>query len=59
MYESIEGRVEGGREVISIHISYMEIYQDTGYDLLNPGMRPGALMVTLPKVLFHFITLYT
>ena len=43
-----EGR--GEEWEMLVHISYMEIYQDTGYDLLNPGMRPGALMVTLPKV---------
>lgn len=50
VYRSIESRVEGGEEDVSVYISYMEIYQDTGYDLLNAGMRPGALMVTLPKV---------
>ena len=40
----------GGGEEVKVHISYMEIYQDTGYDLLNPGTRPGSLMLTLPKV---------
>ena len=35
---------------VKVHISYMEIYQDTGYDLLNPGTRPGSLMLALPKV---------
>ena len=46
-----EGRGEGERgEEMKVHISYMEIYQDTGYDLLNPGTRPGSLMLTLPKV---------
>ena len=43
-----------GREV-KVHISYMEIYQDTGYDLLNPGTRPGSLMLTLPKVHIYMI----
>ena len=52
VYREVEGRSEKGEDV-SVHISYMEIYQDTGYDLLNPGMRPGALMVTLPKVHTH------
>ena len=46
-----EGEGEGmERQDITVHVSYMEIYQDVGYDLLNAGMRPGALMVTLPKV---------
>lgn len=34
----------------SVHISFMEIYQDIGYDLLNPGGRGDSMMVTLPKV---------
>eukprot|EP00117_Sycon_ciliatum_P040291 scpid66552/ scgid0749/ Kinesin-like protein KIF6 len=34
----------------SVHISYLEIYQDTGYDLLNPGARGHSMMATLPKV---------
>ena len=57
----VKEREEGGNEeeeeeekeeeeVVKVHISYMEIYQDTGYDLLNPGTRPGSLMLTLPKV---------
>ena len=49
VYKELERRNKTGQDV-SIHISYMEIYQDTGFDLLNPGTRPGALMVTLPKV---------
>ena len=49
IYEEVEKRCGLGEDV-SVEVSYMEIYQDTGYDLLNPGMRPGALMVTLPKV---------
>lgn len=49
VFEEVERRCGLGQDV-SVHVSYMEIYQDTGYDLLNPGMRPGALMVTLPKV---------
>ena len=48
VYRSLEKRSEN--EEVSVHISYMEIYQDVGFDLLNPGTRPGALMVTLPKV---------
>ena len=47
-----ESRRESGRVgvEVKVHISYMEIYQDTGFDLLNPGARPGSLMLTLPKV---------
>ena len=48
IYKEIERR--SGEEEMTVHISYMEIYQDMGYDLLNPGMRPGALMVEVPKV---------
>ena len=47
------GRVGGE---VKVHISYMEIYQDTGYDLLNPGARPGSLMLTLPKVQYNAVT---
>lgn len=47
MYKELEKRTG---EEWSVHISYMEIYQDVGFDLLNPGSRPGSLMVTLPKV---------
>ncbi len=52
IFREVERRTSNGEDV-SVHISYMEIYQDTGYDLLNPGMRPGALMVTLPKVQYY------
>ena len=49
VFEEMERRNEMNQEV-SVEISYMEIYQDVGYDLLNAGTRPGALMVILPKV---------
>ena len=51
--KSDEGTVEGE---VKVHISYMEIYQDVGFDLLNPGTRPGSLMLTLPKVTNVFTT---
>ena len=54
IYSSLEEREE--EEVCSVHISFMEIYQDTGYDLLNPGGRGDSLMVTLPKVWTIFIS---
>ena len=54
IYKEIEKRCSADGPAsdveMTVHISYMEIYQDTGYDLLNPGMRPGALMVEVPKV---------
>ena len=50
-------------EVNTIHISYMEIYQDTGYDLLNPGCRNDGMLLNLPKVnlkcCFHRIVYLT
>jgi len=49
VFEDVDRRLGLGEDV-SVQVSYMEIYQDVGYDLLNPGTRPGALMVTLPKV---------
>ena len=42
---------ERERAGVKVQISHMEIYQDTGFDLLNPGARPGSLMLTLPKVI--------
>lgn len=52
VFKDVEQRLGLGQDV-SVHVSYMEIYLDVGYDLLNAGTRPGALMVTLPKVLFY------
>ena len=49
VFEDVERRL-ALEEDMTVQVSYMEIYQDVGYDLLNPGTRPGALMVTLPKV---------
>ncbi|XP_072028607.1 uncharacterized protein [Amphiura filiformis] len=37
-------------EHASIHVSYLEIYQEVGYDLLNPTTRPGNVVAHLPKV---------
>lgn len=55
IYSAIESRKkateeEGGENLATIHISYLEIYQDTGYDLLNPGNRNEGMMLNLPKV---------
>eukprot|EP00057_Strongylocentrotus_purpuratus_P018758 XP_011673232.1 PREDICTED: uncharacterized protein LOC763216 [Strongylocentrotus purpuratus] len=35
---------------LSIKVSYLEIYQEVGYDLLNPTTRPGNVVTHLPKV---------
>ena len=43
----MEGRSE---EDWRVEVSFMEVYQDTGYDLLNPGSQGNSLMVKLPKV---------
>ena len=50
---SASTRSERERPGIRVHVSYMEIYQDTGFDLLNPGARPGSLMLSLPKVYIY------
>ena len=50
---SASTRSERERPGVRVHVSYMEIYQDTGFDLLNPGARPGSLMLSLPKVYIY------
>lgn len=47
IYNELEKRSE---EDLSVHISYIEIYQDVGYDLLNPGARTGSYVTPFPKV---------
>ncbi|XP_070560392.1 uncharacterized protein [Ptychodera flava] len=47
IYKSLESRQD---EDISVHVSYLEIYQEVGYDLLNPSTRPGNVVTHLPKV---------
>ncbi|XP_013389271.1 kinesin-like protein KIF16B isoform X2 [Lingula anatina] len=47
IYKALESRQD---EDISVHISYMEIYQEVGYDLLNPGARTNSLVTPFPKV---------
>ncbi|KAK3104135.1 hypothetical protein FSP39_024670 [Pinctada imbricata] len=46
IYKELEKRTE---EDISIHISFLEIYQEVGYDLLNPGARTNSLVTPFPK----------
>ena len=47
VYNALEARQN---EDFAVHISYMEIYQETGYDLLNPAARAGFLVTAPPKV---------
>jgi hypothetical protein len=47
IYQELEKRTT---EDLSIHISYLEIYQDVGYDLLNPGARTQSYVTPFPKV---------
>ena len=47
IYNELENRTE---EDISVHVSYLEIYQEIGYDLLNPGLRTQSYVTPFPKV---------
>ncbi|WAR02936.1 KIF6-like protein [Mya arenaria] len=48
VYKELEKR---SQEDLSVHISYLEIYQDVAYDLLNPGARiQGSFVTPFPKV---------
>lgn len=49
VYKELEKRES---EDLSVHISYLEIYQDVGYDLLNPGARTQSYVIPFPKVQF-------
>lgn len=49
IYKSLEQRSD---EEITVHISYMEIYQEVAYDLLNPGARTFSPVTPLPRVGF-------
>ena len=35
---------------IEVHVSYMEIYQEIGYDLLNTAARTNSVVTPFPKV---------
>ena len=52
IYEALENRGDG--EEWKIEMSFMEIYQDVGYDLLNPGSQGQSMMVKLPRVSTYF-----
>ena len=47
IYKELEKRAD---EDISVHISYLEIYKEIGYDLLNPGARTQSVVTPFPKV---------
>ncbi|KAJ8298689.1 hypothetical protein KUTeg_022749 [Tegillarca granosa] len=47
IYKALEQRPD---EDISVHLSYLEIYKEVGYDLLNPGARTTSLVTPFPKV---------
>ncbi|XP_033751791.1 LOW QUALITY PROTEIN: kinesin heavy chain-like [Pecten maximus] len=47
IYKELEKRQD---EDISVHISYLEIYKEVGYDLLNPGARTQSVVTPFPKV---------
>ena len=47
LFEQLEGHSD---EDWKVEVSFLEIYQDVGYDLLNPGSQGPAMMVKLPKV---------
>eukprot|EP00118_Oscarella_pearsei_P005077 m.22717 g.22717 ORF g.22717 m.22717 type:complete len:941 (+) comp28387_c0_seq1:162-2984(+) len=48
VYRSLEERA--GDEEICVEISFLELYQEVGYDLLNPGLRNDGMTTELPKV---------
>lgn len=48
VYKRLEERKE--KEDVSLNVSFMEIYQDTAYDLLNPINRGLTINTVLPKV---------
>lgn len=55
IYKELEKRTD---EDISVHISYLEIYQETGYDLLNPGARTQSAVTPFPRVMIVLIFSY-
>ena len=55
VYKRLEERKE--KEDVSLNVSFMEIYQDTAYDLLNPINRGITINTILPKVKKCFILL--
>ena len=48
IYTELERRA-AGMEEFQVHVSYMEIYQESGYDLLNPAARNNVLVTPFPK----------
>ena len=50
VYSRLEERKD---EDFTVRVSFMEIYQDVGYDLLNPANNNNTYTITLPKVRVH------
>lgn len=48
VYQALEARSRD--EELRVEISFMEIYQEVGYDLLNPGLRDDGMTTELPRV---------
>ena len=48
IYKALEARQHN--EELTIHVSYMEIYQEVGYDLLNTAARSNSVVTPFPKV---------
>lgn len=51
IYKELEKRTD---EDISVHISYLEIYKETGFDLLSTGARTQSAVTPFPKVRTQF-----
>ena len=45
-------------EDIEIHVSYLEIYQDIGYDLLNSASRASVVVQSFPKVSYSTVSVF-
>lgn len=54
IYKELEKRTD---EDISVHISYLEIYKETGFDLLSTGARTQSAVTPFPKVRTQFTLL--
>ena len=42
-------------EELQVKVSYMEIYQDIGYDLLHPSSKTNSILSPFPKVKYNVI----
>ena len=51
IYSALKGR-EADEEV-QVRVSYMEIYQDIGYDLLSSSTKTNSILSPFPKVYYQ------